>query len=1035
MMTSLTRSTSPPTPDLSEPVASQFEAPQRSIWSSLRFKSMLVAMAIGTLPVLLIGTIGYVAVGRTVSTWIEDTQRTQVRIISNELGYFLADRFRDVNTLAKEPIFANAGVRTTVSTAEMKAFLNDFVETKKTYESVAFLDANGDDIAISGGASPLGSHADDDYFQAAIQGQTFISQPRFSESAGQEVVFFAAPVRDSDSNDIIGVVRTRIPVTTFLEVTALKSGQQGQEDLEQPFQFHLVDANGTIFASDETEEELGADAPPSAEQLAENEEAASEGESLHIGKNADEIFPGLSDVRQAGTVGVLQTVDALDDEKELLGYAPLPAFDDVPDTGWTVLLEVEFDKAFAIQNVLLRTIGLGSLLSVAVVGTVAAIIANRGLKPIEDAAIAVEQFSQGDFETRLSFRGNDEVATLGANLNLMADQIQMLLITLRQNAAQLRRENEVLFNLSRDEALIQGNTKAAAKTFTEVIAKTLNIERVSVWLYNSDRSELTSLDQFDQSSQRHSGGSQYQAAYLPNYFHSLRADALVAIDDVETDSASQELLAAKLIPPNTQAILIVPIQIGDRTIGIIRCDQVEETRVWQPGEQTFVYSIASLISLAVESETLQSEVGHLLDVVSQAGEGDLTVQAQVSDRVTGVLADVFNQLIERLGQVLNQVLEAAHQVSQNANQQKELTRTVASNAQQQSEGVNQVIQLTKQVEQSARGSVEKVNLSSKSLQTVSKTVASGQEAIAELIQGINVLQDGTNRMVQRMKTLGEFVGLADQFVQDQSQIAFITQTLALNASLVAARASEQRDPRQFIVVAREFDSIAEQVNKLAQQTNEGLTALEQSSAQIHSVVSSVDADVQSMGKLVSQFTQGVEQSSQVFSRVQTVTGEAVQAGRSVAHFNQRIVKAAEATAQVMQDIAGLAAKTADLTQTSQMQSDRIDVLSTQLLQSVQFFQVPSAHASLLVPQERVDLSLTETITLDVKPRNELNGKLSDELDDELSDELDDELSDEPIDIDDEPGNELNNEPDDELNHGLNGASMEFPFSPTPSLFQ
>jgi hypothetical protein len=65
---------------------------------------------------------------------------------------------------------------------------------------------------------------------------------------------------------------------------------------------------------------------------------------------------------------------------------------------------------------------------------------------------------------------------------------------------------------------------------------------------------------------------------------------------------------------------------------------------------------------------------------------------------------------------------------------------------------------------------------------------------------LEVLQKGSAQIVQRMKTLGEFVGLAEQFVQDQSQIASLTQVLAINATLVAARAAEQRDPKQFIGV-------------------------------------------------------------------------------------------------------------------------------------------------------------------------------------------------------------------------------------------
>jgi methyl-accepting chemotaxis protein PixJ len=223
--------------------------------------------------------------------------------------------------------------------------------------------------------------------------------------------------------------------------------------------------------------------------------------------------------------------------------------------------------------------------------------------------------------------------------------------------------------------------------------------------------------------------------------------------------------------------------------------------------------------------------------------------------------------------------------------------------------------------------------------------------------------------VQQMKTLGEFVGLADQFVQEQSQIASLTQTLALNASLVAARASEQRDPRQFAVVAREFDSIANQVGRLAQQTNEGLVTLEQRSTQIHSVVSIIDANIQNLGGLVRGFTEGVDQSSRVFSSVQVVTDETVNAGEAVTQSSQAIVNAAQSAAQVVRDIAEIATQTAGLSQRTRAQSEEMNLLSNQLLQSIEFFQLPTLRGEKTVIQTPVDLSQVKVPTVDVTANN------------------------------------------------------------------
>ncbi|MBD2104436.1 methyl-accepting chemotaxis protein [Leptolyngbya sp. FACHB-261] len=370
-----------------------------------------------------------------------------------------------------------------------------------------------------------------------------------------------------------------------------------------------------------------------------------------------------------------------------------------------------------------------------------------------------------------------------------------------------------------------------------------------------------------------------------------------------------------------------------------------------------------------ESEALQAEVGHLLDVVSAVEDGDLTVQAEVSPRTTGLVADTLNRLIEQLAQVLGRVLGTAEQVLRGAEGLEELSKTVAINAEQQAVAVSEVQALTEQVEYSARNSAQQVGLANQALLSVREAVEQGQTAIDNLTQGIDVLQTGTAQIVQRMKTLGEFVGLADQFVQDQGQIASLTQVLAINATLVAARAAEQRDPKQFIVVAREFETIAAQVSTLATQTNDGLGALQQRTAQIHSVVSAIDADVQSLGGLVAGFNAGVEQSSQVFSNVQTVTEQVVQVGQDVARSSEGIVNASLGSAQAMREIAGLAERTAELTRRTRLQSERMEDLARRLLTSIQFFRLPDMMPPDLQSDElemRVNLANASLNTLNVK---------------------------------------------------------------------
>ena len=341
-----------------------------------------------------------------------------------------------------------------------------------------------------------------------------------------------------------------------------------------------------------------------------------------------------------------------------------------------------------------------------------------------------------------------------------------------------------------------------------------------------------------------------------------------------------------------------------------------------------------------ERDILQQDIGELLDVVCEIETGDFTVSANVNERATGLIGDVLNRLVEGLGLLLSQVSIEAQQVAANSHLQDKIAATVARSSSEQTESVNQVLALTQTVRQSANDAATQLAATDRSLGSLQTAVTDGEMTIESLDRGIDVLQQGNDRIVQQMKALGEFVGLSDRFVDDQTEIATQTQILALNAFLVAARAAEQRDPRKFEAVAREFESIAGQVSQLAQQTNEGLASLEQRNTQIHRVVSDVDGEVQRLGSLLHSFTLGVKQTREVFATVQSVTGQIVKAGEVVSQTSQTIINSADSTARSISAIATLSAQIDAQSQTARAISTQMNDLSAGLLTNIQIFKLP-----------------------------------------------------------------------------------------------
>jgi methyl-accepting chemotaxis protein PixJ len=351
---------------------------------------------------------------------------------------------------------------------------------------------------------------------------------------------------------------------------------------------------------------------------------------------------------------------------------------------------------------------------------------------------------------------------------------------------------------------------------------------------------------------------------------------------------------------------------------------------------------ATKLELETQSFYLQEEVGHLLEIVSEVESGNLTVQAIVSDQATGLISDTLNRLIEQLSSVLAKVLSTSRQVSYGAESLEILAINVASNAQQQAQLVTQARSGIENVNQLAQGASDQSVKADAALKSVQTAVRQGQEQVLNLTSSIAQLQQGSIQMVQRIKTLGEFVDLAKQFVQDQKRLASLTQVLAMNASMIAARAVEQKEPDQFASVAREFEAIAAQVNNLATQTSQGLVVLQQRTGFIEIVVSGIDQDVRDVSGLVTELTNSVEQSSSSLENIRTVAEEVALVGQTVTQTSQAIATAVEGSFAAIKDIATVAERSASQALVTREQSGSMGELARRLLEDIQFFRLPVA---------------------------------------------------------------------------------------------
>lgn len=381
------------------------------------------------------------------------------------------------------------------------------------------------------------------------------------------------------------------------------------------------------------------------------------------------------------------------------------------------------------------------------------------------------------------------------------------------------------------------------------------------------------------------------------------------------------------------------IQDRKRSQATLESSQANLQESKQQLESQIAQRTAQEQQIRAESELLQEDVGHILDVVSAIEYGDLTIEAEVNERATGLVSDTLNRLIESLHRIMSVVSTTADQVTGNAEQLETLAMETANRAENQTQSVAEVRSLMENVNTLTENSREQATSTEAALALAKDAVEAGQQEMNEMVQGISSLEDGTDQIVKRTQLLNEFVDLASQFSKDQKRVASLTKVLALNASMLSTRALKEKDPTQFASIAKEFEAVSRQVNDLATETNQTLAQLQQRTDQIQTVTSGLTQDVSDINQLVNKFTNEVGQSRQAFTNMQAATDQVTQAGQQVRQANEDIFEAVQSTLIATQTISREAEDTLSQANTTREQAASMGELASTLANMVEFFQL------------------------------------------------------------------------------------------------
>lgn len=219
----------------------------------------------------------------------------------------------------------------------------------------------------------------------------------------------------------------------------------------------------------------------------------------------------------------------------------------------------------------------------------------------------------------------------------------------------------------------------------EIAARTLNVERVGVWILADEGRALRCRYLLQYSSHQVFQGAVLRAQDFPKYFQALQQHRTVAAGDAIGSPVTGELRQSYLEPLGITSLLDAPIYVGGKVAGVVCHEHVGAPRLWTEVESNFAATVADTIARVYgeyehrHAETaLETYQQHLMELHRMEAIGRMAAGVAHDFRGIVGIALGFAELIRRVPNLAPQADHYAQRVIEALERGQNLTQEIMS---------------------------------------------------------------------------------------------------------------------------------------------------------------------------------------------------------------------------------------------------------------------------------------------------------------------------------------------------------------------